>query len=188
MALGSNERLTKMSTRNLFGGEGIKGCRRVRLTSPPSVSRLSRKCGSLDLSQLYGPPRLVTGIAFPLPGTTLPFMINTLMLVRRNNLYFVKHFVVSSRSLSLKIPTGTGIFFQDKMVSSCRIAPEYVKIWARMSIKIHRMWPHSTCAYFGLCHLRNQSLANISCAGFMLHGSRNARRNILFFLILPVCC
>jgi hypothetical protein len=41
----------------------VKRCRRIRLTiSLASVSRLSGKCGILDLSQVYRPPRPATGI------------------------------------------------------------------------------------------------------------------------------
>jgi hypothetical protein len=60
----STQSLTEMSTRNLPGGKGRLVRKADNLTA--ICGRLSRRCGSPDVSQTYAPPQTATEIALPL--------------------------------------------------------------------------------------------------------------------------
>jgi hypothetical protein len=75
---------------------GVKGSRHVRLISLSSVMWLSIKCGSLNISQPYGPPRIAS------PLTTVYQGYHPYLSKGQNFIYGVNNTECTSRGFTLQ--------------------------------------------------------------------------------------
>jgi hypothetical protein len=88
---GLNSAFNRNAYQKYFWGEGVKGRPASKVAnSLPSVRKLSRKCGRLDESQPYGPPRPVTGISLLLPYLHKSLIMNSVTLpgLKQNRSHF----------------------------------------------------------------------------------------------------
>jgi hypothetical protein len=121
MALGSTQRLTKISTRNLPGGKGRPARKADNLTAI---------CGSLDVTQPCGPPRPVICI-------TLLFYTCLCIYISSRNMYCVTETCLSNKICSRSMCPD--------IYTICRIQESYSDLWRCHANCSHQtiLWCHT---------------------------------------------
>jgi hypothetical protein len=126
---------------------GVKCRRCVWLTTlPPSMSRLSRQCGILNISQSYRPPRRVTGIASLEPQNSVESNVTAFWLALFYLIRKVSHSTVSVQSECLNVCSARNSLlppYKCRIVTLNLVTTVSVRVVYSIKKKLHGLSPRA---------------------------------------------